>query len=122
MIHSPALRLFCGCLLLLLAACQSNQHQSPVLADDKISRIMADLALADAATTGLAGYTKDSLMQVYFKQVFEIHGVTEEAYEKDLRILADDLNHMEVIVKKADELLTEKSSGPPLNSDKPLGR
>ncbi len=83
---------------------------------------MADLALADAATTGLAGYTKDSLMQVYFKQVFEIHGVTEEAYEKDLRILADDLNHMEVIVKKADELLTEKSSGPPLNSDKPLGR
>lgn len=69
---------------------------------------MADLAIADAATTGLSGYTKDSLMHVYFKQVFDMHGTTPEAYENDLRILASDLTKMEIIVKNADELLKEK--------------
>ncbi|MCC7466790.1 MAG: DUF4296 domain-containing protein [Saprospiraceae bacterium] len=71
---------------------------------------MADLAIADAATTGLSGYTKDSLMHVYFKQVFDMHGTTAEVYENDLRILASDLTRMEVIVKNADELLKDKSS------------
>lgn len=70
---------------------------------------MADLAIADAATTGLSGYTKDSLMQVYFKQVFDMHGTSAEEYENDLRILASDLSKMEMIVKNADELLKEKA-------------
>lgn len=69
---------------------------------------MADISIADAATTGLSGYAKDSLMQVYFKQVFDIHGVDLETYEKDLRILAKNLDHMEQVVKLADELLLEK--------------
>jgi len=72
---------------------------------------MADISIADAATTGLNGYAKDSLMQAYYKQVFEMHGVTLEVYEKDLRILAQDLVRMEGIVKQADELLTEGGNG-----------
>lgn len=71
---------------------------------------MADLAIADAATTGLSGYTKDSLMQVYFKQVFDMHGTSAEVYENDLRIIASDLSKMELIVKSADDLLKEKTS------------
>ncbi len=69
---------------------------------------MADISIADAATNGLAAFAKDSLMHVYFKQVYEIHGITLEAYEKDLRILAKDLPRMQGIVKMADELLTEE--------------
>ena len=95
----------------LLTACQSSSSNQPVLPDDKIARIMADLSIADAATTGLAGYAKDSLMHAYFNQVFEIHGVSKENYEKDLRILAENLVHMEEIVKMADELLTEGGNG-----------
>jgi len=72
---------------------------------------MADISIADAATTGLNGYAKDSLMQAYYKQVFEMYGVTLEVYEKDLRILAQDLVRMEGIVKQADELLTEGGNG-----------
>lgn len=73
---------------------------------------MADISIAEAATTGLNGYAKDSLTQAYYKQVFEMHGVTLEAYEQDLRILARDLARMEVIVKQADEFLTEIGNGP----------
>lgn len=103
------------CLLLtlavLLVTCEGKSPEPRTLTDEKIARIMADLSIADAATNGLAGFAKDSLMQVYFKQVFEIHGITLEVYEKDLRILAKDLEQMERVVKMSDELLTEKAPG-----------
>lgn len=100
------------CISLFLGNCKSDQTLVPSLSDDKIARIMADLAIADAATTGLSGYVKDSLMHVYFKQVFDIHGVSDSVYEADLRILAKDLPRMEMVVKKADELLLEKGGIP----------
>ncbi|MFN0212684.1 MAG: DUF4296 domain-containing protein [Saprospiraceae bacterium] len=97
-------------LLLAMAmfmSCQSKPVLQPTISDAEMARIMADLNIADAATTGLAGYSKDSLSQAYFKQVFEIHNVTLEEYENNLRIIANDLFRMEQIVKKADTLLTE---------------
>jgi len=95
----------------IYCSCQSKSPGQPSLPDEKIARIMADISIADAATTGLNGYAKDSLMQAYYKQVFEMYGVTLEVYEKDLRILAQDLVRMEGIVKQADELLTEGGNG-----------
>lgn len=102
------------CLFLTLAlmlACAAKSTEPRTLTDEKVARIMADLSIADAATNGLSGFPKDSLMQVYFKQVFEIHGITLELYEKELRILAKDLTQMESVVKMSDELLTEKTPG-----------
>ncbi len=96
-------------LFVFLSACQSNTPEQPTLSDDKLAQIMADLSVADAATNGLSGFRKDSLMHAYSNQVFELHGVNIETYEKDLRTLANDLNRMEHIVKKADDLLTEKA-------------
>lgn len=92
-------------------ACQSGQTEQTSLPDEKIAQIMADLSVADAATTGLGGYAKDSLMHAYFKQVFDLHQITLERYENDLRILAKDLPRMERIVKLADGLLTETQKG-----------
>lgn len=104
--------LFPGLLILAtcLFACKEKTEQ-PSLSDEKISRIMADLFIADAATTGLSGYPKDSLMHVYFNQVLEMHGVTKEEYEKNLRLIANDLPRMEAVVRQAEALLsTEKKS------------
>ncbi len=95
----------------LLGACQFTPPEQPSLPDEKIARIMADLSIADAATTGLASYAKDTLMAAYFKQVFEIHGVTLQNYEKDLRIIANDLPRMGRIVKQAEALLTLDKPG-----------
>jgi hypothetical protein len=103
-----------GCLVfvLLLFSCR-EQVEQPTLPDEKISRIMADLFTAEAATNGLSGYTKDSLLQVYFKQVMEMHHVTKEEYEKNLRLLTNDLPRMEGIIKQAETLLSTggKSGG-----------
>lgn len=87
------------------SACQSKSPEQTTLSDEKVAQIMADLSVANAATNGLSGNSKDSLMQVYFKQVFEIHNTSLEVYEKDLRIIAQDFSRMEKIAKVADDIL-----------------
>lgn len=104
--------LFGAGLVLLLMACREDVSKQPTLSDDQLAQIMADISVADAATTGMAGYPKDSLMHVYFKQVFKIHGTTVETYENDLRILAKDLERMEAVVKQAEMLLSEGTKKP----------
>jgi hypothetical protein len=90
----------------LFFSCEKKVEKT-TLSDEKITRIMADLYVADAATNGLSGYAKDSLAQVYFKQVLEMHGTTKEEYEKNLRLIANDLPRMEAIVNGAAELLEQ---------------
>lgn len=66
---------------------------------------MADLFIAEAATNGLAGYPKDTLMHKYYDQVLAMHGVTKAEYEATLRILVNDENHMEQIEMQVMQLL-----------------
>lgn len=94
----------CWFTVVLFFSCKEKTEQ-PALPDEQISRIMADLFVAEAATNGLTGYPKDSLMQVYFKQVLEMHNLTKESYEKELRLRVHDLKRMEAIVKDAEALL-----------------
>lgn len=103
--------------LCLFAACQRQSVEQTAMSDEKLAQVMADLSVADAATTGLVGYQKDSLMHVYFKQVYEIHGITLEAYEKDMRIVAQDVSRLEKIVKEAEEWLNEGKK----KAEKPAG-
>jgi hypothetical protein len=102
---------------LVLSACQSSISEQPNLSDEKLARLMADLSVADAATTGMVGFSKDSLVQVYFKQVLDLHGVTLESYERDLRIVSNDLDHLDRVLKRAEEMLTvenkEAAPSPP---------
>lgn len=103
----PAYRMLGAGLLCFFCACQPATVEQATLSDEKLAQIMADLSVADAATNGLSGYAKDSLVQVYFKQVFEVHGASLEIYEKDLRIVAQDLPRMDRLVKQAEALVTE---------------
>lgn len=74
-------------LLLLLSvfwvSCNFQETaERPSVSDEKMARVIADLAIADAATNGITGYEKDSLMQAYFQQVLQLHGLTLEQHKK----------------------------------------
>ncbi|HMX40665.1 MAG TPA: DUF4296 domain-containing protein [Saprospiraceae bacterium] len=89
------------------AACQPRKEE-PNLPDEKMARIMADLSMAEAATNGLAGYPKDSLMHHYFSQTFDLHGTTLEEYERNLRLYVQDPDRMTRLVHRSEELLGAK--------------
>lgn len=82
-----------------------NTTEQPTVSEEKMARILADLAIADAATNGIAGYEKDSLAQVYFKQVLEMHGLTLEQHEKNLRMYANDSGKMKELLNRAGALV-----------------
>ena len=90
---------------LLVIACNQKPQETTSLDDKKIAQIMADMSVALAATNGLSGYAKDSLAQVYYKQLFQIHGTTPEVYEHDLRVVGADLSRLQTIVKESIKLL-----------------
>lgn len=89
----------------LLSFSCGEKQEKPSMSDEQISRVMADLFIADAATNGLSGYPKDSLMHVYFKQVFDMHRVTQEEYEKNLRLIAKDLPRIKRVTQAASDLV-----------------
>ncbi|MCB0524894.1 MAG: DUF4296 domain-containing protein [Saprospiraceae bacterium] len=92
-------------LFVSLMSCQEKKTEVQTLDDEKLARVMADLNVAEAATLGLSGYPKDSLIMVYYNQVFEIHGTSLEEYEKNLRIVSADLPHLKQIVDMAGDNL-----------------
>lgn len=99
---------FFACLLL---ACQSASAPVPdtTVSDEKMARILADLNIAEAATARLNGYPKDSLKQVYFKQVMDMHSMTVSAYESNLRIISAEPKRMEELMKASEMLLEDKA-------------
>ena len=96
-------------LYLLLTSCQQNTNEKPSIDEAKMVRIMADLAIAEAATTGLSGTQKDSLQQFYFNQALTMHGLTIEQYEKNLQLYANDLPTLKRISEEAEKLVDRET-------------
>ena len=93
------------------ASCAEEPTQKAPLSDEQLAVIMAELALAEGATTGLSGYAKDTMARRYFQQVFDMQGVTQEAYIASYYMLAEDLPRMESVMVLADSLIQMRNKG-----------
>jgi hypothetical protein len=93
-------------LLLFFYACKPSEP-APTIPDDKMARIMADMHVAEAATNGTAGYSKDSITHVYFDQIMKMHGVTPDSFEKNMKILSTDMDHLKRVLEKARDMVTD---------------
>lgn len=104
-----AFMLYGGIFVITLCLGCWSKAERPDLDEEKMVKIMVDLSVAEAATSQMNGYSKDSLTRVFYQQVFELHGVNAEQYERNLRIYSYDLAAMENIVKKIEATFeTEK--------------
>lgn len=89
-----------------LVACQRDNKYT--ISREKMALIVADLHVAEGATTFLEGTKKDSVLNIYYKQVFEIQGVTREEFDKNLEILKLDPEEMTKVYKIAADSLDAK--------------
>jgi hypothetical protein len=71
--------------------------------------ILCDLHIAEGAADLLDGTKKDSILKIYYAQVFEIQGVEEATFKKDLDLLKEDPVEMTKIYKWVTDTLAARS-------------
>jgi len=80
-------------------SCQEGEIK-PQIPDEEMIKILTDLHIAEAAILSLNQKIKDSISTVYYQQIFEIHGVTDSIFYKDLEFLRKDAKRLEGIYQK----------------------
>ena len=98
-------------------SCKKEQKELPV-PKEKLELILTDVHVAEAALQYMADHKLDSLKEVYYSQIFEIHGISEELFQECLEVLENDPRETSILYKKMLEdlekrkkALTSKPSG-----------
>lgn len=96
-----------ACFFLLaacLTACQEEPQTLPI-EESKLVNVLADIHLAEAAGQQLRGFTKDSVMQVYYAQVCSIHSVDQQELIYSMEQLRDEPERMQLLYEKVIEAI-----------------
>jgi hypothetical protein len=98
-------------LFLLLAGVLSffscnNQAVLPV-EEEKVIEVIRDIHIAEAAMQNLLDITKDSMGDIYYQQIFEIHGMNKADFDSSMIILRRDPERLGIIYDKVLQELEE---------------
>jgi len=99
--------LFIVALTFSLSACQKNEYVYS-LSDTQIIQILADLHTSEAMTKNFDITLRDSVSKLYYKQILEIHEVSEKVFTNDFEELKRNPTKLELIYKQIDKKLEEK--------------
>ena len=76
-------------LFLTIAACKPRPARLPIEEKQLIS-VLIDVHVAEAAVQGLRGHTKDSIINLYYEQICQIHGLDRATFESAMESLRED--------------------------------
>lgn len=95
-------------LCLSLFACQKAPPEL-LVPEEKLVAILADAHIAEAAIQNLIKEVKDSLGEVYYQQICEIHEVNKADFEQTMVQLREDPLRLEQIYRKVMEKLSTEN-------------
>ena len=87
----------------IIFGCQKEDAKLQI-EEEKLIKILTDLHISEAAILSLNQKVKDSMSTVYHKQIFEIHGIEDSIFYKDLEVLRTNSEELKLIYQK---VLTE---------------
>lgn len=96
-------------MLLLICSCQPSVPEL-LIPEDKLVGVLVDTHVAEAAIQNLPSDLKDSLGEVYYRQIFEIHDVNEEDFEQTMSILREDPIRLEIIYEQVMDQLSSRQA------------
>jgi len=91
------------------AACTESESTLPI-DEEKLKEILIDVHLAEAALQPIISVKKDSLTDLYFSQVFEIHQVHPVDFEASMEILQKDPDRMRKLYRELTEEVKKKKT------------
>lgn len=93
--------------ILTIGSCSKTQAPLPI-EEAKLKDILVDVHMAEAAIQPIVGLKKDSLKELYFSQIFEIHQVHPVDFEATMEILQTNPARMKKIYKEMTEEVKSK--------------
>lgn len=96
------------CLSFLLA-CNTTSEQLTI-PEDKLIPLLADIHFAEAAVNNVFGEQKDSLLQIYYSQIYVFHDIGKEEFEKNMSILRKNPSRLESLYKIVTDSIAQKES------------
>jgi DNA-directed RNA polymerase subunit F len=85
--------------LLLFLSCQTK-IEGLELPEDKLVTALADAHIIEGALLSVFPSKKDSLRELYYQQIYEIHGISEQAFEHDVEFLKINPKMMDEVYEK----------------------
>ena len=73
-------------LFFVLISCGEEDVQFTMPEDDLV-KLLYDIQVAEAALQTVHSEVKDSVVDIYYEQIFEIHGTTKEILVKNIEVL-----------------------------------
>ncbi len=88
------------------SACTKTGETLPI-EEKKMVEILVDVHLAESAMQDLTSAIRDSVGNMYYQQIYKIHGVSKADFDKTIYLLKQNPLQMNEIYKKVLEKLDE---------------
>ena len=99
-------------LLIISAFCCSCQETEELnLSEEKLIQVITDAHISEGAAQNLMQPIKDSILNLYYQQIFEIHQVSEAQFKADMQILARNTKLSKRIYEEVLNEIARKESG-----------
>lgn len=91
---------FLFCLSVFLGIIGCNTEEPRPLTDDQLVEVLADVHLAEAAIAALPRREKDTLIDRYYQQIMEIHGVLRADFDSTMVLLKQKPDELSQVYEK----------------------
>lgn len=107
--------------MIFFAACKKTSPTTtflqPDLAEDKMIAVLLDIHLAEAAVQTEKNAQKDSLLYLYYQDIYRIHNITQDDFERNLEAWFDNPEIADKLYEKVVESLNKSEAD---NFKKPI--
>ncbi len=103
-----ALMFFLSAMLLFGNCGTSDSSENLPISDEKLVAALVDVQLAEAIPDGEIPEIRDSMMRVYYPQIFEKHGISIADFDTSMSRLARQPRRLEQVYRKVSEQLLKK--------------
>ncbi|MFZ2900041.1 MAG: DUF4296 domain-containing protein [Saprospiraceae bacterium] len=80
------------------------------MSEAQLILVLGDMQVAEAAAQSLIGTVKDSVLEVYYDQIFSIHGVERAHFEQCFDELQRDPQRLSLLYEKVIEELNRQGA------------
>lgn len=87
-------------LVIIISSCWNTNNKKLTISEEKLVKVFYDLHAAQNIVNQSNKSTRDSLTELYTQQIFKIHQVSKEEFEKNIEVLQSSPNEFKEFYKK----------------------